>query len=522
MFGGSKTIVGLDVGSYSVKAVALQPNKGRIALQGYAHMRVGDNDQSVVVRQVIDQLGIKPKNMVSAVSGRSVIVRQVETPRLEKAELKSHIAYEADKYIPFGTDEVVLDCQPLPDRDDGGASNMDVMLVAVRKGFVEDHITMLRSAGVNPSVIDVDVFALTNAFSVLGPQGGGNEEGATALVDIGASKSWVAIVKDDRLLFQREIYLAGNEVSDAIVRTFNENADDVEAIKLNPGETLEALLDAAMPALEDLANEIRLSFDYVEGQFDQDVTRVVLTGGSSQLPSLADILGNILGRPVAVFDPLSGIDLIPSKYDLHGLEANAPALTVALGLACHELNDVIGLGGGQLATWMPRRGGRGAVALPQASGMQVVPDEEEDPSGAMAVAPPPQEAPEAYDFSPANANEPIAPPPPAEEEGLDMASLAGSMPPPSASIGAPSEHFEMPAEAMTDEDGLGILDEPPQAPSFDADAMADDNDPGGDYDPEDSSNRSSMLVVLEDDEPDLGDRGLPNEEDDDELPPLPG
>lgn len=535
MFGGNKTYVGLDVGSHAVKAVALQPNKGRLALQGYAMLRVGDNDPAVVVRQVIDQLGIKPRFTVSAVSGRSVIVRQVETPRLGSSELRSHIDYEADKYIPFGTDEVVLDCQPLPDREDESVGNMDVMLVAVRRGFVEDHVSMLRSAGINPSVIDVDVFALTNAFGVLGPQGG--SDGAVALVDIGAAKSWVAIVQGDRLLFQREIYLAGNEISDAIIRTFNENAEDVEAIKLNPGDTLEALLDASMPALEDLANEIRLSFDYVEGQFDQDVASVVLSGGSAQLPSLADILGNILARPVTVFDPLTGVDLIPSKYDLHGLEANAPALTVALGLACHELSDIEGLGGTQIATWMPRRGGRGEIDLPATSGavaaaaatdgdVEADPDAETTTADLGVAPPPPQEdAPPAFDF--ATDNEPMAPPPPMadEDQGLDMASLAGSMP---AAATAPSEHFELPAEALDDEDDEpNALDDSTDATVLPADDLPpppEVADPGGDYDPNASSNRSSMLVVLEEDEDsDPLQRGLPgDDESDDELPPLPG
>jgi Tfp pilus assembly PilM family ATPase len=126
---------------------------------------------------------------------------------------------------------------------------------------------------------------------------------ATALIDVGASKSNIAIIQGTRLLFTREVYLAGNEITDAIVRTFNEPAENVERIKSAPGEALEALIDAAMPAFEDLANEIRLSFDYVEGQFEAQVNQVVLTGGSSQLPGIAEILGNILGRPVHVLDP---------------------------------------------------------------------------------------------------------------------------------------------------------------------------------------------------------------------------
>lgn len=539
MFGGVKTIVGLDVGSYSVKAVALQPNKDRLTLQGYAQLRVGDQDQAVVVRQVIDQLGVKPRHAVTAVSGRSVIVRQVETPRLAEAELKSHIAYEADKYIPFGTDEVIIDCQPLPDREGESANNMEVVLVAVRRGFVEDHYNMLVSAGIQPEVIDVDVFAMVNAFTVLGPVPDEEQQGATALVDIGASKSWVAIVRGDRLLFQREIYLAGSEITDAIVRTFNETADVVEEIKLAPGDNLDAIIDAAMPALEDLANEVRLSFDYVEGQFDQEVTRVVLSGGSAQLPTMGELLGNVLGRPVQVFDPLSGIDLVPSRYDLHGLDANAPSLTVALGLACHQIDpNIRGLGGNQLATWQPRRAhASGGYAPPAgatpASGAAAVPPAEDETAAGMAggyAAAPDEPPPAPYEFSPAAGAAPPAPqvtPPPFEGTPTGGGPLA--MPPP------PQEDLS-PLPAPPPSDAPAATPTPPPGPPPDEGGPIYDFDLAGgeDGDSSGSGRHSTMLVVLDDDDgggssegsgysrQDTLGKGLdPDADDEDDLPPLP-
>jgi len=540
--GGVKTVIGLDVGSYAVKAVALQPNKDHLTLQGYAQMRIGDSDQALVVRQVIEQLGVKPRHLVSSVSGRSVIVRQVPTPKLVGDDLKQYIAKEAEKYIPFGTDEVVIDCQPMPDvHQDPDAANQEVLLVAVRRNFVEDHVHLLQSAGLHPSVVDVDVFALVNAFHVLGPaiaSGGeaGEEEGeqapvtgATALVDIGASKSWVAIVKDGRLLFQREIYLAGNEITDAISRTFNDPAEEIEEAKLDPGETLEALLDASMPALEDLANEIRLSFDYVEGQFDEEVERVVLSGASSQMPKLADSLANILDRSVQVFDPLSGVDLVPSKYDLHGLDANAPSLTVALGLACHELaEDIQGLGGLQVATWKTHRGdGRatiGAAGGPMAAaGAAPPPEPEPSPAAGVAVAPPTAPPPPAE--PPPTANSPAPAPPaidmPAPDDPIDLESLQASMPPPSEEVEPPAGEpvVAPPAEPM---DGPEDIAPPPAFDLPESDEVPSDGGTGS-Y----GGSRSSMLVVLDDDEGSTDEyrKGLEQqseESEDDDLPPLPG
>ena len=438
MLGGSKVVVGLDIGSWAVKAVALQPTKDRLSLLGYAHQRVEDNDPSLVIRRVIDQLGLKPKRLVTAVSGRSVIVRQVETPKLNDDELKAHIAYEADKYIPFGADEVVLDCQALPSLETTENANQQVLLVAVRRGFIEDHLSLVQSAGLIPEIIDVDVFALCNAFWTLGPNPAAGLDGATALVDIGAAKTWVAIVGGNRPLFQREIYLAGNEITDAIARSFNEEPADVENVKITAegGESLEAMVDAAMSAFEDLANEIRLSFDYVEGQFETEVSTVVLTGGSAQLPTVADILGNILGRPVRVFDPLAGLDLVPSRYDIHGLDANSPSLAVALGLAAHILDvKAAGLGGTQSQAWQPRQTREGGVPTPMPRNGPAVPAA----PGEMAMPEPAGALPPPAPLHPAPA--PIMTPPPPAIVAPPAAPIA---PPPAAIAMPPPARFPTP------------------------------------------------------------------------------
>jgi hypothetical protein len=354
---------------------------------------------------------------------------------------------------------------------------MQVLLVAVRRGFVEDHITQLKAAGLTPEVIDVDVFALSNAYELLGPGPQPNpEKTATALIDIGASKSNIAIVQGTRLLFTREVYLAGNEITDAIVRTFNEPAEDVERIKSAPGEALEALIDAAMPAFEDLANEIRLSFDYVEGQFEVQVSDLVLTGGSSQLPGIPEILGNILGRPVHVFDPLAGLDLVPSRYDMHGLDANGPSLTVALGLAAHVLNSPqSGLGGANSLNWQPRQVRDGTIVpRPAAAAAPVAAMAAEQPSGGYR--------------SPAPTHTPAFPTP------LPMASAPVMPPPAPAPIPMPPPQLTPPPAFLTPPPAAAkgkVLDLDP--------AQYDEESPSTDTILNDPT-RSALLVVLDEDQ----------------------
>ena len=408
-FGQSKAVIGLDVGSYAVRAVALQANKDRITLQGYAQARIDKQEVGEVIKGVLAQLGVKSKRVCTGVSGRSVIVRQVETPRLERLALQQHIAHEADKYIPFGSEEVIIDAQPLPDPEGKKPDNLSVMLVAVRRSFVSEHIAQLTLGGAQPEIVDVDVFALANCYEVLGPPAAPEaEKKATALIDIGAAKSNIAIVQGSRLLFTREVYLAGNELSEAMGRTLGAEGDDVDRLKLAPGDMLDQLLDAAQPAFEDLANEIRLSFDYVEGQFDCEVSTVVLSGGSAQLPNAAAILGNLLGRPVHVFDPLAGLDLVPSRYDIHTLDANSPGLAVALGLALHLLDfPQRGLGGSQSHAWQPRQGRAegGAQPASPAPATAVPAQEQQEQPPAPEPAPAPT-------FTPAGGNQAIRSPAP--------------------------------------------------------------------------------------------------------------
>ena len=537
MFGRSTVYIGLDIGSYAVKAVALLPTKDRMTLMGFSHQRIGESEPAEAIKRALDQLGVKSRQLVTGVSGRSVIVRMVETPRLADQELKNHILYEADKYIPFGTDEVVIDCQPLPEVGEADQNVMDVQLVAVRRGFIDDHVALLNSAGLHPKVIDVDVFALCNAYEVFGPRlqqdiplsdDTSNDENApppvapveelpvVALVDIGASKVCVAIVRGHRPLFTREFYLAGNEITDAISRTLNESPEEVEERKLNAGDDLDTIIDAAMPAIEDLANEIRLSFDYVENQYDEEVHSVLLSGGSSQLAGFGDILGNILGKPVQVFDPIGGVDLVSSKYDIPHLDNNAPGLTVALGLASHlAARGLKGLGGPQVVNWQARVG-LSSGSMPTLSTI-------EDTSGTAPLLddspepPPPQEP---ISFAP----EPVAPPPPPPPM---EAPAAMAPPPPPPPVQAPVAEALAPPPPISvpgwvDEDGQDASEEaatiaPPAAPAVPANAFEEADQAAAAPAPEGdgsqvfgsdayyqkgtgSFGKSSMLVILDDDE----------------------
>ncbi|MCX7934023.1 MAG: pilus assembly protein PilM, partial [Planctomycetota bacterium] len=206
------------------------------------------------------------------------------------------------------------------------------LLVAAKKQVIEEHLEILRKVGVHPNIIDVDLFALANVFEMCNSRGELAAEGeAVAMVDIGASKTSICILKNTAECFTREVYNAGNAMTDAIAKRFGEEPTVVETMKEDPGDALPSMRDAIMPVLEDLANEVRLSFDYYENQYERKVSRVYLSGGGVLLPGTVEALQRIFEVETKRFSPF---DFVPTAVaDDTLLRERGSDLVVALGLA---------------------------------------------------------------------------------------------------------------------------------------------------------------------------------------------
>ena len=325
-------MVGLDIGSYGVRAVELRRSGDSLTLTGFGRARIESPEVlEDTILQVLAEAGIKTRRCVTAVTGRAVIVRQVPMMPLPDAELKQAIRYEADKYIPFEVDEVILDCQRIEEPMPG--EQMRVVLVAVKRTMIEEHVAMLDRLGLQPAVIDVDVFALGNAFEVRNARLGINDEEVRGLVDIGASKTNINIMRGSTCSFTREIYLAGNDLTEAVAKRFGEDPADVERMKEDPGGALETMQDAIVSVLEDIGSEIRLSFDYHENQFDQEVKEVYLSGGSVLFPGIDRMLSKVFSVETRLWDPVEALDITSPRFDASRLEGMNSDMAVAVGLA---------------------------------------------------------------------------------------------------------------------------------------------------------------------------------------------
>lgn len=356
----SKTIVGLDIGSSSVKVIQLKPsgNQWQLAAFGMAEIpkeslevKNQDLQRSAIVetiKRVFKESGIKAKNVVTSLSGDSVIIRYVKLPFMTAEELRGTISKEAEQYIPLNIDQVVLDFQILGEAQEDGQKKLDVLLVAAKVEVVDQHLAMLKSAGLAPMVIDVDAFALQNSYEINRVE---PTEETVALVNMGASLTTINILEGNNTRFTRDIPVAGNDFTKEIQKEFNLKFSEAEELKKSHGaismeeddfslssvsqkdDRVLRMSDVMTPVLNKLLGEIRRSFDYYETQArKKTVERVILLGGSARLKNVNRFLANKLGIPVEHFTVFRNVESLKT-IDPEQMAEKEFHMGVCLGLA---------------------------------------------------------------------------------------------------------------------------------------------------------------------------------------------
>ena len=329
-------MLGLDVGSECIKAVEINGDKGEYLVTGYGQVDVASEEaRPDALNDLLQSCGFRTRRVASSVSGRSVIVRFLNIVEMPEENLKNALRFEADKYIPFDIDNVLLDCQKLEDTAGLSKNEMKVILVAVKREVVDEHYRLLQRLGLQPAVIDVDVFALANAFEFSRRIAGEwDPEGKViALVDIGGKKTCINIMRGSESCFTREIYMGGNDFTSYIAKKMGIETFEAEQMKRNPGENNQDVREAVLPGIEEIGSEINLSLDYYENQYESKVEEIYLSGGGSRVPGLDEGLERIFERRTVAWSPVEGLGVDSDMVDTELLLENAPSLTVAVGLA---------------------------------------------------------------------------------------------------------------------------------------------------------------------------------------------
>lgn len=353
----ARGVLGLDIGSHSIKVMELKEAKGgtwklqKFGLHKLPAEAIVDgaimNSAAVVegIRDLIARHKIKTRDVSASISGHSVIIKKITLPAMTEDELSESIQWEAEQYIPFSINDVNLDTQILSINEDSG--QMDVLLVAAKKDIIQEYTAVISEAGLKPLIMDVDCFTIENTYDLsesLGPSE------VVALVNIGASLININILNNGITAFTRDINMGGNQFTEEIQKQLNVSYEEAEALKLGGNisstqSTTEAIVPQEVGAIlrstsEAVSLEIQRSIDfYLATASGISLSKVVLSGGTSKVAGLAEALETTLNAKVEMADPFRHINFNPKEFDPDYLSDLAPLSAVVAGLAVRRLGD---------------------------------------------------------------------------------------------------------------------------------------------------------------------------------------
>jgi type IV pilus assembly protein PilM len=338
---GSPTQIGVSIGSSSIKIAEIKK-----AGKGYSLVHFGIAqlpDEAVVNREIVNhmavvdalrglvsQLKLKGRNAVTGLSGASVIVKRIQLDPTPMRELDDAIRWEAEQYVPFDINELAYDFQVL--NKDGANGKMEIMLVASKNAIVESYKAVLKDAGLETAVVDVDLFAVENTYEANYPSGA-----TAALVDIGSAGFKLGVVTDGQLTFLRDAAVGGRTLTAEIQKHLNLSYQEAELLKIDGGaggQLPQEVTDFMHVMAENLASEIKRSLDfYAASNTAAPVSYVLLAGGSCRLPGLAQVVENQVGLPTQILNPFANIKYDSAAFTQEYLDAVSSVAVVPIGLA---------------------------------------------------------------------------------------------------------------------------------------------------------------------------------------------
>lgn len=362
-FHGNENLVGLDIGSHSVKVVELRENrKGGLFLENLAICPMPAetivdgtvmNSSNIVetIGRIWDQYRIRNKNVAVSLSGASVITKCLDLPAQSNEELAESIIHEMNysNLIPFEIADVRWDYCPMETGVDG---RRDVIIAVAKQDVIGDYESSVREAGLNVHVIDLDCFVIQNIFERVGAGGGGFDSNEhTVLVNVGASKVNMSIVSGNGTpKFTRDVNGAGNQLTNEIVKLLNVGFDEAESLKVG-GQQEEGEADSMIPeavlkimaqAVDSIIMEIKrtLEFRSAMSLIDSSNAKIYLTGGSAQIPMFPKLLSEKSNLAVEIFNPFQDVGFDQKKFVADDLAKYAPFFSVAMGLALRRIGDI--------------------------------------------------------------------------------------------------------------------------------------------------------------------------------------
>ena len=342
-------LVGVDISSTAVKLLQLSRSGNRYRVEHYAVEPLPPNavvEKNIVepeavgeaIKRAVSRSGTRARHAAAAVAGSAVITKVIPMPAdLDDDDMESQIELEAVNYVPYPIEEVNLDFEvlgPMP----GNPESVQVLLAASRAENVEVRASALELGGLTPKVMDVEVFAIENAFALLADQLNIPKDGIVALIDSGATMTTLNVLRNGRNLYNREQVFGGKQLTDEVMRRYGLSYEEAGMAKRQGGlpESYEA--EVLEPFKEAMVQQVsRLLQFFYAGSEHNRVDQVVLAGGCAAIPGIAEMVEEQLGVPTIVANPLAHMTLGP-RVQAHALAQDAPALMIACGLALRSFD----------------------------------------------------------------------------------------------------------------------------------------------------------------------------------------
>lgn len=350
LLGQRKTpLVGIDISSTAVKLLLLSQSAGRYRVEHYAVEPLPPNavaEKNIVeteavgeaIKRALAQAGVKCKDAAVAVAGSAVIIKQITMPaNLDENELEDQVQLEAGQYIPYPIEEVSLDFEvlgPVP----GNGEMVSIMLAASRSENVELRVSALELGGLTAKVVDVEAFAMENAFALIADQLSVPKGNLVALVDVGATMTTLNVLRDQRSIYTREQVFGGKQLTDEVMRRYGMSYEEAGQAKRQGGLPESYDVEVLEPFKEAMTQQISrlLQFFYAGSEFNR-VDQLVLAGGCAAIAGIADMIEEQLGVPTVIANPLANMSLSP-RVKAQALQRDAPALMIACGLALRSFD----------------------------------------------------------------------------------------------------------------------------------------------------------------------------------------
>ncbi len=347
---GSSAVVGLDISSTAVKLLELSQSGSRYRVESYAVEPLPPNsvvEKSIsdveavgeAVRRAVKRAGTRTKQCAVAVAGSAVITKVITMPSsLNENEMEAQIQLEADQYIPYPLEEVNLDFEVLGESENNPDS-VDVLLAASRSENVETRVAAAEMGGLSVKVVDVEAFAMENAFPLLARQlSGFSEDNTVAIVDVGATMTTLNVMNRMKSIYTREQVFGGKQLTEEIQRRYGLSYEEAGLAKKQGGLPDNYEPEVLDPFKDSMAQQVSrsLQFFFSSSQYDS-VDHIVLAGGSASIPDVDDLVGRKTGIAASIANPFADMSL-SSKVNPQNLANDAPAMLIACGLAMRSFD----------------------------------------------------------------------------------------------------------------------------------------------------------------------------------------